>query len=195
MKKDTGVFRISEKQELAVRALCAQYSISRSQLFRNVILWAITNQMPISKQSGVIRFASADRKNDSQKSSYLFGSKLSPDILLKINNLCKLNGVQESHLYRCFLDEYIKAHTGRARPRLVMDRPYSPHTKPVANQNYIIPSFLFSKPNFTYNFPKPDTSTLLGRIQASNIEAIEMSQNLSNAVGLAVVLISTFSRK
>ncbi len=192
MKKDTGVFRISEKQELAVRALCAQYSISRSQLFRNVILWAITNQIPISKQSGVIRFASADRKNDSQKSSYLFGSKLSPDILLKINYLCKYNGVQESHLYRCFLDGYIKAHTGRVRPRPIMDRS---NPKPVATQKYTIPSVLFSKPSFTYKYPKPDTSTLLGRIQYSNIEAIEMSQSLSNAVGLAIVLFSTFSRK
>jgi hypothetical protein len=76
-----------------------------------------------------------------------------------------------------------------------MDRPYTPNTKPVASQNYIIPSFLFSKPNFTYKFPKPDTSTLLGRIQASNMEAIEMGQNLSNAVGLAIVIFSTFSRK
>ena len=194
MKKNSGVFRISENKELAVRALCAKHSIKRSELFRRVIFWAITSNIQIPSQTGTYRFVTVNKNGEAQKGSYFFGSKLSPDILLKINSLCKFHGVQESHLYRCFLDEYIKAHTGRARPKLVMDRPYSPNTKPVANQNYIIPSFLFSKPNFTYNFPKPDTSTLLGRIQASNMEAIEMGQNLSNAVGLAIVLFSTFSR-
>jgi hypothetical protein len=192
MKKDSGVFRISENQELAVRALCDKHSIKRSELFRRVILWAIESNLQIPSQTGKFRFSTVNKKGEAQKSSYFFGSKLSPDILVKINNLCNLNGVQESHLYRCFLDAYMMAHAYKLKPSSVKDRS---NPKPVATQKYTIPSVLFSKPSFTYKFPKPDTSTLLGRIQASNMEAIEMGQNLSIAVGLAVVLFSTFSRK
>lgn len=192
MKKNSGVFRISENQELAVRALCAKHSIKRSELFRRVIFWAITFNIQIPSQTGTYRFVTVNKNGEAQKGSYFFGSKLSPDILLKINSLCKFHGVQESHLYRCFLDAYMMAHACKLKPSPVKDRSNPKH---VATQKYTIPSVLFSKPSFTYKFPKPDTSTLLGRIQASNMEAIEMGQNLSNAVGLAVVLFSTFSRK
>jgi len=62
-------------------------------------------------------------------------------------------------------------------------------------QNYNIPYSLFRNANFNYKFEKPDNTTLIGRIQASSIEGIEMRHNLSSVVGLAVVLLSTFSRK
>lgn len=192
MKKNSGVTRISEEQDQAVRRLCAKYSISRSELFRGIILWAISSNLHIPKHNGGFRFATANSKGDSKKSSYLFGSKLSSDILLKINYLCKCHDVKESHLYRCFLDGYLIAQTGELRPSQVKDRP---KPKPVKGHNYTIPSLIFSKPNFTYKLPKPDTSTLIGRIQASNIEGIEMRHNLSSVVGLAVVLISTLRRK
>lgn len=192
MKKYSGVFRISESQELAVRELCAKHSITRSELFRRIIIWAIIAKLPIPKQSGDFRFTTANSKGDTQKSSYLFGAKLSSDILLKINFLCKYHGVKESHLYRCFLDGYLMAHTGELRTGQVENLAKPKHVKV---QYYTIPSILFSKPTFTHELPKPDTNTLIGRIQASNIEGIKMRHNLSGVVGLTVVLISALSRK
>lgn len=192
MKKDSGVFRISENQEIAVQGLCAKHSITRSALFRRIILWAIAVKLPIPKQKGGFRFSTVNSNGDSQKSSYLFGSKLSSDILLKINYLCKYHGVKESHLYRCFLEGYLVAHTGGVRPSQVKDQP---KPKAVKGESLYLPSLLFSKPTVTYKLPKPDTNTLIGRVQASNIEGIEMRHNLSCVVGLAVVLISTLSRK
>jgi len=193
MKKYSGVFRITENQDQAVRALCAKYSISRSELFRRIILWAISSKLHVPKQTATFRFATVNGRGETKQSSFLFGSKLSSDILLKINNLCKYFGVKESHLYRCFLDGYILAQNGGVRQRpLVRDRPIS---KPMERQNYNIPYSLFRNANFNYKFAKPDTSTLIGRIQASHIEAIETGKHFSDAVGLAVVLLSTFSRK
>ena len=192
MKKVSGVFRISENQEQAVIGLCAKYSISRSELFRRIILWAISANLHIPKQNGGFRFVKADVKGNSQNTSYLFGSKLSPDILLKINYLCKYHGVKESHLYRCFLEGYLVAHNAGVRPSQVRDQP---KLMPLKGQSCTIPPHLFSKPTFTYKLPKPDTNTLIGRIQASNIEEIEMRHNISGFVGLAVVLISALRRK
>ena len=193
MKKNTGVTRISEKQELAVRDHCAKHGVSRSALFRRIILWAISCNLPIPKQRGTFRFETANANGGAQQRSYLFGSKLSSDIILKINSLCKFHGVEESHLYRCFLEGYIMAQTGRVRQRpLVTDRPIS---KPKVRQSHNFPYAIFRNANFNYKFEKPDTDTLIGRIQASSIEGIEMRHNLSSVVGLAVVLLSTFSRK
>jgi len=193
MKKNTGVTRISEKQELAVRDQCAKHGVSRSTLFRRIILWAISCNLSIPKQRGTFRFTPSDGKGGAQQRSYLFGSKLSFDILMKINSLCKFHGVDESHLYRCLLDGYILAHTDGVRKRpVVRDRPIS---KPKERQSHNFPYAIFRNANFTYNFPKPDTSTLIGRIQASHIDAIETGKHLGDAVGLAVVLISIISHK
>jgi hypothetical protein len=192
MKKDSGVFRISENQEIAVQGLCAKHSITRSELFRRIIFWAIAVKLPIPKQNGGFRFTTANSKGDSQKSSYLFGSKLSSDILLKINYLCKCHGVKESHLYRSFLEGYLLAHTGGVRPSRVNDQPKLKHAK---GQNLNLPSLLFSKPTFTYKLPKPDTNTLIGRIQAYNMAGIEQSKQISNLLALGLVLIFCFSKK
>jgi len=193
MKKNTGITRISEKQELAVRDHCAKHGVSRSALFRRIILWAISCNLPIPKQRGTFRFETANANGGAQQRSYLFGSKLSSDIISKINSLCKFHGVEESHLYRCFLEGYIMAQTGGVRQRpLVTDRPIS---RPMERQNYNIPYSLFRNANFNYKFEKPDTRTLIGRIQASHIEAIETGKHFSDAVGLAVVLLSTLCRK
>lgn len=193
MKKYSGVLRISENQDQAVRALCAKHSISRSELFRRIILWAISSKLHVPKQTATFRFATVNEKGETKQSSFLFGSKLSSDILLKINNLCKYFGVKESHLYRCFLEGYIMAHTGGVRQRpLVTDRPIS---KPKVRQSHNFPYAIFRNANFTHKLPRPDTNTFIGRIQTSSIEGIEMRHNLSSVVGLAVVLLSTFSRK
>ena len=192
MKKNSGVTRISAEQEKAVRILCTKHRITRSELFRRILQWAISSNLPIPKQPSTFRFTPASGSCEAPVFSFLFGSKLSSDILLKINILCKLHGVEESHLYRSFLGGYLVAHTGGVRPSQVRDQP---KPMPVKGQNFNLPFLLFSKPTFTYEFPKPDTSTLIGRIQASNIEGIEMRHNLSAVVGLAVVLISGLSRK
>jgi len=193
MKKDSGVLRISEQQEQAVRALCTKHKVTRSELFRRILTWAIPSNLPIPKQRGTFRFIISEGRGGAQQRSYLFGSKLSSDIILKIKSLCKFHGVEESHLYRCFLERYIMAHTGGVRQRpVIRDRPIS---KPMERQNYNIPYSLFRNANFNYKFEKPEASTLIGRIQASHIEAIETGKHFSDAVGLAVVLISIISHK
>jgi len=193
MKKNTGVTRISEQQEQAVRALCTKHKVTRSELFRRILTWAIPSNLPIPKQRGTFRFIISDGRGGAQQRSYLFGSKLSSDIILKIKSLCKFHGVEESHLYRCFLERYIMAHTGGVRQRpVIRDRPIS---KPKVGQSHNFPYSIFRNANFTHNFLKPDTSTLIGRIQASHIEAIETGKHFSDAVGLAVVLISIISHK
>lgn len=192
MKKVSGVFRISENQEQAVRGLCSKYSISRSELFRRIILWAISLNLHIPKQNGGFRFGTVNSNGDSQKSSFLFGSKLSSDILLKINHLCKYHGVKESHLYRCFLEGYLVAHNAGVRPSQVRDQP---KPMPVKGQSCTTPHHLFSKPTFTYKLPKPDTNTLIGRIQAYNLTGIEKSKQISNLFALGLVLYFCFNKK
>lgn len=193
MKKYSGVFRITENQNQAVRALCAKYSISRSELFRRIILWAIASKLHVPKQTATFRFATVNGKGETKQSSFLFGSKLSSDILMKINDLCKFFGVKESHLYRCFFEGYIMAQNGGVTQRpLVRDRPIS---NPKEQESHNFPYAIFRNANFTQKLPKPDASTLIGRIQASHIEAIETGKHFSDAVGLAVVLISIISHK
>lgn len=192
MKKNSGVTRISAQQEQAVRTLCTKHRITRSELFRRILQWAISSNLPIPKQPGTFRFTPANGSGETTAFSFLFGSKLSSYILLKINILCKLHGVEESHLYRSFLEGYLVAHTGGVRPSQFR---YQPKPNAAKGQNFNLPSLLFSKPTFTYKLPKPDTNTLIGRIQASSIEGFEMRHNLSSVVGLAVVLLSTLSRK
>jgi len=193
MKKDTGVTRISEQQEQAVRTLCAKHRITRSELFRRILIWAIHTNLPIPKQRGTFRFETANANGGTQQRSYLFGSKLSSDIILKINSLCKFHGVEESHLYRCFLEGYIMAQTGGVRQRpLVRDRPIS---KPMERQNYNIPYSLFRNANFNYKFEKPDTGTLIGRIQANKLTGIEQSMHISNLLAICLVLSFSFSKK
>jgi hypothetical protein len=192
MKKNSGVTRISAEQEKAVRTLCTKHRITRSELFWRILQWAISSNLPIPKQPSTFRFTPANGSGEAPAFSFLFGSKLSSDIILKINILCKIHGVEESHLYRSFLGGYLVAHTGGVKPSQVRNLA---KPKPVKVQNYTIPSILFSKPTFTQKLPKPVNNTLIGRIQASNIEGIEMRHNLSGIVGLAVVLISALSRK
>lgn len=167
----------------AIKDLRASTGLGQSELFREIMSWAVNLPMIVPEQKSRYRFRKKTNRSEIRSPEksvcFQFGAKITSSLKQKILNLCDQYDTDESHFFRFALAQYIIANKASAKVKF----------KPAQKSQITIPRDIrFLKPTFSSAPKFIHAPTFLGKIQESNLRAYYDAQGIANLVGVLILL-------
>lgn len=188
MKKYSGVIKLTDNEFLAISGLRKKLGVSNSEMFRMIIQWGFSQNLSIPKQYAPYSLIDKCRSDNRNKRSHILGARLSDDMISKIDELCRRNGISESHLYRSFILRYLAIYL----PEVVFEVPYESKKR---KGNFSSLSFSFSDPKYSKTIRRSFSNSSLGKFQLAQFENTLTAEKFGDLIGLIILTASTLTRK